>query len=83
MSGYAESMACLHMSSEVGPQSEASYACAAMKGLCMRLEVLASVMSAETRRASTRNPTCSDLRQRNVSSIDCNSVAPSSPWFWR
>ena len=40
ISGYAESMACLHMSGEIGTQSKAFHAFFALERLCMSFEML-------------------------------------------
>jgi len=54
------------MSGEIGTQSKASCAGAAMEGFRMRFEVLAGVMLAVAGRASTYELTCSDLRCQNA-----------------
>jgi len=66
MPGYAKSVACLHMSCEVGTQSEASCAITALEGLCMRLQVLASLKSVINASVLSRELTCSALRFYNA-----------------
>jgi len=80
ISGYSNSMTCLHMSGEIGTQSKALHAFLALEGLCVRFKMLASVVLVTTGRGSTDELTCSDLRYQNVWSIHCNRKPRSSPW---